>query len=82
MTRRRDLTLTPALVCPRTGYLLSHEWVPGDAADLIVYGQPDHGLTVRLGRCRRCLVPLLALDPYYDDRNPTNPLYEIPGAIL
>jgi hypothetical protein len=78
----RHLAITPAVVCPASRYPLPHVWVPGDAADLLDYGNPDLGFTVRLGRCRYCSTALLALDPYTNDRDPAGPLYEVTGARL
>lgn len=82
MTRRTDITLAPAVACPKSGYTRAHTWEPGDLADLVSYGNPDHGLTVRLGRCQRCGVALLAVEALGTEPHPAAPFYEIPGAVL
>ena len=45
-----------------------HTWQSGDSADLISLGTPDHGVSVYLGRCRSCAVPLLAVTTLSEDR--------------
>lgn len=49
--------------CPRSAQEHAHAWLPGDLAELVSPGEPDHGLTVHLGRCRRCAVPLVRIEP-------------------
>ena len=39
--------------CQRSAGEAPHTWQPGDSADLVSYGDPDHGLSVWLGRCPR-----------------------------
>jgi hypothetical protein len=46
--------------CPRSADSRAHTWQSGDSADLISFGEPDHGVSVYLGRCS-CVVPLLAV---------------------
>jgi hypothetical protein len=59
-----------------------HVWQLGDLADLVSHGHPDHGLTVWLGRCDRCAVPLLAITPLQADDVDGAAWYEAPGAEL
>jgi hypothetical protein len=59
-----------------------HSWVPGDTADLVSLGSPDHGLSVWLGRCDRCDVPLLAITPLEADDVNGVAWYEARGAEL
>jgi hypothetical protein len=61
---------------------LPHEWQLGDLADLVSPGHPDHGLTVWLGRCERCGVPLLAITPLQASDVEGVAWYEAPGARL
>ena len=81
MSRRVDLAITPAILCPATRYTRPHTVVLDDRADLVDYGTPDHGVTVRLGRCRHCTAALLAIDPYMSDHAACL-LYEMTGARL
>ena len=39
----------------------AHTGRSGDSVNLISFGDPDHGVSVSLGRCRSCTVPLLAV---------------------
>ena len=68
--------------CPRAADERAHTWEPGDSADLVSYGQPDHGLTVYLGRCRYCGAALLAVDRLTADGPTGRPWYEALGAEL
>jgi hypothetical protein len=68
--------------CPRTPGDRPHTWQPGDCADLVSYGHPDHGLSVWLGRCQHCTLPLLAITPLDADTPDRAPRYEVPGAEL
>jgi hypothetical protein len=83
MTGRRPLPI-PVLAgpCPRSAQDGPHVWEPGDTADLVSYGDPDHGLTVWLGRCERCTVPLLAITPLDAGDADGAPWYEAGGAEL
>ena len=66
--------------CPRSAEGRPHTWQPGTSADLISFGAPDHGVTVYLGRCRSCTVPLLTITPLSEDRHSGGPVLEVPGA--
>ena len=68
--------------CPRSAGDAPHTWQPGDSADLISYGEPDHGLSVWLGRCQHCAVPLLAITPLEADCPDRAARYEAAGAEL
>ena len=68
--------------CPRSTDDRPHTWQPGDHADLLGYGHPDHGLTVWLGRCQHCTVPLLAVTPLDADEPDSGLRYEVPEAAL
>jgi hypothetical protein len=68
--------------CPRGAGSDPHAWEPGDCADLISYGDPDHGVSVWLGRCQRCAVPLLAVTPLQASSPDRVPRYEAHGAEL
>jgi hypothetical protein len=68
--------------CPRSANDRPHTWRAGDTADLVGYGQPDHGLSVALGRCQRCGVPLLAVEALTGDELGGGRLYEARGAEL
>ena len=76
------LTLTVPSPCPQSVDGRPHTWQSGDSADLISYGQPDHGVTVYLGRCRYCAVPLLAIVSMSADHRGGGPFLEVPGAEL
>jgi hypothetical protein len=47
--------------CPRSTDGDAHTWRSGDSINPISFGEPDHGVTVYLGRCRSRAVPLLAV---------------------
>jgi hypothetical protein len=66
--------------CPHSADGRPHTWQSGDSADLISFGNPDHGVSVYLGRCRHCAVPLLALAPLSEDRRGDGPVLEVHGA--
>ena len=68
--------------CPRSTDDRPHTWQPGDCADLISYGHPDHGLSVWLGRCEHCALPLLAITPLEASDPDAVPRYEVPAAAL
>ncbi len=69
--------------CPRSAGDRPHTWQPGDYAELASYGQPDHAVSVWLGRCRHCAAPLLRLQQIADDGDPDGgPTYEAHGAEL
>lgn len=74
------LTLTMPGPCSHSAEGRPHTWQSGDSADLISLGQPDHGVTVYLGRCRSCAVPLLAITPLSEDRRSGGPVLEVHGA--
>jgi hypothetical protein len=68
--------------CDAGGDEQPHVWQLGDLADLVSHGHPDHGLTVWLGRCQRCGVPLLAITPLQASDIDGAPWYEATGAEL
>ncbi len=69
--------------CPRAAGDRPHTWQEGDYAELVSYGQPDHAISVRLGRCSYCTAPLLRLQPLAEDSDPDGgPTYEARGAEL
>jgi hypothetical protein len=68
--------------CPRSAGDRPHTWRYGDQADLVSYGDPDHGLSVWLGRCQYCAVALLAVTPLDADCSDRAPRYEATGAKL
>jgi hypothetical protein len=75
--------MSPLLVlpgqCPRSGQ--AHCWLPGDLAQLVSPGIPNLGLSVHLGRCRRCAVPLVRVEALAEAVN--GPImYEVRGAEL
>ena len=74
------LTVAVAGRCPRSAGRRAHTWQSGDSADLISLGTPDHGVTVYLGRCRYCLMPLLAVARLSEDRRGAGPVLEVHGA--
>ena len=76
------LTVTVASPCPRSAESRPHTWEPGASADLVSFGAPDHGVSVYLGRCRSCTVPLLAVVPVSEDLRGSGPFLEVPGAKL
>ncbi|MGH3684474.1 MAG: hypothetical protein ACRDSM_05335 [Pseudonocardiaceae bacterium] len=76
------LTLTVPGPCPQSAEGRPHTWQSGDSADLISYGPPDHGVSVYLGRCRYCVVPLLAVIPLSEDLRGGSPVLEVHGAQL
>ncbi|PZS23730.1 MAG: hypothetical protein DLM61_23570 [Pseudonocardiales bacterium] len=75
------LTLAVPSSCPQSTDARSHTWQSGDSADLISYGPPDHGVSVYLGRCRYCVVPLLAVLGLSEDLR-GGPFLEVHGAQL
>lgn len=76
------LTLAVPGPCPQSADRRAHTWQSGDSADLISVGTPDHGVTVYLGRCRYCGVPLLAVARLSEDRRGADPVLEVHGAQL
>lgn len=76
------LTVAVASPCPRLADSRPHAWQPGACADLISFGAPDHGVSVYLGRCRYCAVPLLAVVPVSEDVRGSEPFLEVHGAQL
>ena len=75
------LTLAASGMCPQSADRRPHTWQPGDSADLTSLGTPDHGVTVYLGRCRYCAVPLLAVARMSEDLH-GSPVLELHGAQL
>jgi hypothetical protein len=49
--------------CPRSTDGGAHTCQSGDSVNLISFDEPDHGVSVYLGRCRSHAVPLLAVVP-------------------
>jgi hypothetical protein len=49
---------------------------------MISFGTPDHGVSVYLGRCRYCAVPLLAVVPVSENLRSGGPFLEAHGAQL
>ncbi|MGH3778651.1 MAG: hypothetical protein ACRDRR_23410 [Pseudonocardiaceae bacterium] len=76
------LTLAVPRSCPRSADAQPHTWQSSDSADLISYGTPDHGVSVYLGRCRSCAVPLLAVIPLSEDLRGSGPFLELHEATL
>jgi len=74
------LTLAVPGRCPRSAEGRPHIWQSGTSADLISFGAPDHGVTVYLGRCRSCAVPLLTVTPLLEDCRGRGPVLEVHGA--
>jgi hypothetical protein len=74
------LTLTVPGPCPHSADSRPHTWQSGASADLISLGTPDHGVTVYLGRCRSCAIPLLTVTPLSKDRRSGGPVLEVHGA--
>jgi hypothetical protein len=77
-------TLTVAMPgpCPQSVDDRPHTWQSGDSADLISYGTPDHGVSVYLGRCRSCAVPLLAVVRVSEDLRGSGGFLEARGTQL
>jgi hypothetical protein len=71
-----------AAPCPVGREEQPHDWEPGDTADLVSFGHPDHGVSVWLGRCQRCAVPLLAITTLDADDVDGAAWYEVRGAEL
>ncbi|MGH3779426.1 MAG: hypothetical protein ACRDRO_02050 [Pseudonocardiaceae bacterium] len=76
------LTLAVVGPCPQSADGRPHTWRPGDSTDLISYGLTDHGASVYLGRCRFCVVPLLAVVLVSEDLRSGGPFVEIHGTEL
>jgi hypothetical protein len=76
------LTVAVAGPCPRSADSWPHRWEPGASADLVGFGVPDHGVSVYLGRCRCCAVPLLAVVPVSQEFRGSGPFLEVHGAQL
>jgi hypothetical protein len=55
------LTLALQRPCPRSTDGGAHTGQSGHSADLISFGDPVHGVSVYLGRCRSCAVSVLAV---------------------
>jgi hypothetical protein len=64
--------------CPRPTDGGAHTWQSGDSVDPISFGEPDHGVSFCLGRCRSCAVPLLAVVPMSESGGGV--VLEVPGA--
>jgi hypothetical protein len=75
------LTLTGPGSCPQSADRRPHTWRSGDSADLISFGKPDHGVSAYLGRCRYCVVPMLAVAKVSEDLRGAGPVLEYPGPI-
>jgi hypothetical protein len=74
-----------AAPCPTSDDDGPHQWQLGDLADLVDNAHPDgsdHGVTVWLGRCQHCDVPLLAVTALAADDVDGAAWYETPGARL
>ena len=76
------LTVAVAGPCPRSAKSRPHTWEPGASADLVSFGTADHGVSVYLGRCRYCTVPLLAVVPLSEDLRGGGPFHEVHEAEL
>ncbi|MGH8877749.1 MAG: hypothetical protein ACRD0P_10465 [Stackebrandtia sp.] len=74
------LTVAVPSPCPQSADGRAHTCQPGDSADLISFGEPDHGVSVYLGRCRYCAVPLLAVVPVSESFCSGGPVFEVHGA--
>jgi hypothetical protein len=74
------LTLAVQGPCPQSTEGRPHTWQSGDSADLIGFGTPDHGVTVYLGRCRYCVMPLLTVTRLSEDRRGAGSVLEVHGA--
>ena len=68
--------------CPQSADGRQYAWQSGDSADLISFGELDHGVSVYLGRCRYCDVPLLAVTPLSEDRRGGGAYLEVHGTEL
>lgn len=80
-------TAEPANRCPDSGSRLPHRVCFRDTADLLDLGisSMDVGVTVALGRCERCGVPLLGIGERIgggDDLTTLPVLLELPTAFL
>lgn len=79
----QQVLLVLAGPCPVSrGNQLPHTFRHGDMAELVAFGQPDHGLTVILGRCVHCTVPLVLVGALCGNDEPDGPMYEARGAEL
>jgi hypothetical protein len=76
------LTVAVADPCPRSMDSRPHAWAPGDSADLVSFGAPDHGVSAYWGQCRYCAVPLLAVVPMSEDLRGGGPFLEVSGTEL
>jgi hypothetical protein len=76
------LTLTVPGPCPQSSDGWPHSWQSGGPAVLISYGTPDHGRSVYLGRCRCCVVPLLAVVGVSEELRGGGPVLEVHGTEL
>ena len=76
------LTLAVPGPCPQSTDGRPHTWQSGDSTDLVSFGAPDHGVSVYLGRCRCCAVPLLAVVPVSEEFRGSGPFLEVYGAEL
>jgi hypothetical protein len=79
--RLPPMLLVLAGPCPRSADQRPHTWQGGDLAELVSFGEPDHGIAVYLGRCRHCTVPLLRVEPLTQDADHAA-TYEARGAEL
>jgi hypothetical protein len=66
--------------CPRSTDGGAHTGQSGDSVNPISFGEPDHGVSVYLGRCRSCAVPLLAVVPVSECFCGAGVVLEVRGA--
>lgn len=76
------LTVAVARPCPQSADRRPHTWQSGGSTHLISYGPADHGMSVYLGRCRYCVMTLLAVVPVSEDLRGGGPVLEVHGAQL
>jgi hypothetical protein len=79
----KELAIQAAGRCPTSrDAQLDHTWVPGDGADVLMYGDPDVGLSINLGRCRYCHVALLSIGEHGSEQREQTLIFEVRGAEL
>jgi hypothetical protein len=66
--------------CPRSADGGAHTWQSGDSINSISVGDPDHGATIYLGRCRSYAVPLLTVVPVSESFCGDRAVLEVHGA--
>jgi hypothetical protein len=66
--------------CPRSADGGAHTWQSGDSVNPLSFGESDHGVSVYLGRCRSCAVPLLAVVPVSESFCGGGVVLEVHGA--